>query len=66
MELEKINSGKMNRKKFFSSLGTGVIGYFIVKSLPFGLAAKRVKDKKVHIEIYPDAVRRTNKGEKNG
>jgi hypothetical protein len=66
MESEKINSGKMDRKKFFSSIGIGMIGYFIVKSLPFGLMGKRVKDKKVYIEIYPDAVRRTNKGEKNG
>ena len=56
----------MDRKKFFSFIGIGMIGYFIVKSLPFGLMGKRVKDKKVYIEIYPDAVRRTNKGEKNG
>jgi len=66
MESEKINSRQMNRKKFFSSIGIGMIGYFIVKSIPFGLIGKRVKDKEVYIEIYPDAVRRKNKGEKNG
>ena len=66
MEIEKINSGKMNRKKFFSSIGTGIMGYLIVRSIPFGLIGKRVKDKKVKIEIYPDAIRRTDKGEKNG
>lgn len=65
MELQKINSNKINRKKFFSSLGTGVISYFVLKTLPFSLFTKRVENKKVIIEINPDAVSRTKIGEKN-
>ncbi len=65
MELEKISSNKINRKKFFFSLGTGVISYFIFKSIPFAFIRKKEKDKKVIIEINPDAVSRTKIGEKN-
>lgn len=62
--MESENSNKINRKKFFSSLGTGVISYLIFKSIPFSIG-KRMMDKKVIIEINPDAVRRTKIGEKN-
>lgn len=65
MELEELKPKKINRKKFFSSLGTGVFGYFVIKSFTFSLLSKNVKDKKVTIEINPDAVRRTKIGEKN-
>lgn len=65
MESDKTNSNKINRKKFFSSLGTGVISYFIIKSLPFSFLGKRREDKQVTIEINPDAVRRTKIGDKN-
>ncbi len=65
MESEKLNSKKINRKNFFSSLGAGVFGYFIIKSIPFSFLRKNITDKKVTIEINPDAVRRTKIGEKN-
>lgn len=65
MELQKINSNKINRKKFFSSLGMGVITYFIFKSIPFAFPGRRKKDKYVKIEINPDAVSRTKVGAKN-
>ncbi len=65
MKSDKMNSNKINRKKFFSSLGTGVISYFIFKSIPFSLSGKKTMDKNVIIEINPDAVRRTKIGEKN-
>ncbi len=65
MESEKLISRKINRKKFFSSLSTGVFGYFVIKSIPFSFLRKSIKDKKVMIEINPDAVRRTKIGEKN-
>lgn len=65
MESEKINPKKINRKKFFSSLGSGVFGYFVIKSIPFSFLSRNHKDKKVTIEINPDAVRRTKIGEKN-
>lgn len=65
MESFKTISNKINRKKFFSSLGTGVISYFILKSIPFAFKGKKIKDQKVIIEINPDAVSRTKIGEKN-
>ncbi|HKB87437.1 MAG TPA: hypothetical protein VKD08_14775 [Ignavibacteriaceae bacterium] len=65
MESEKLNRRKINRKKFFSSLGTGVFGYFVIKSIPFSFLGRNIKDKKVTIAINPDAVRRTKIGEKN-
>jgi hypothetical protein len=65
MESEKTNSNKINRKKFFSSLGTGVISYFVFKAIPFSFLAKRKENKNVIIEINPDAVSRTKIGGKN-
>jgi hypothetical protein len=65
METVKLNPKKINRKKFFSSLGTGVFGYFAVKSIPFSFLRKKEKDKEVMIAINPDAVSRTKIGEKN-
>ena len=65
METGKLNLKYINRKKFFSSIGTGVIGYFLLKSIPFSFLAKSRKDKNVIIEINPDAVSRTKIGDKN-
>lgn len=65
MEIAKSDLKKINRKKFFSSLGTGVFGYFVVKSIPFSFLRKKEKDKEVVVAINPDAVRRTKIGEKN-
>ena len=65
MESEKLNPKNINRKKFFSSLGTGLFGYFVIKSIPFSFIGRSTKDKKVTIEINPDAVRRTKIGDKN-
>ena len=65
METEKFIPGNINRKKFFSSLGTGLFGYFVIKSIPFSFLGRNVKDKNVTIEINPDAVRRTKIGDKN-
>lgn len=65
METGKFNLKNINRKKFFSSVGTGVLGYFLMRSFPFSFLAKSSKDKKVIIEINPDAVSRTKIGDKN-
>jgi hypothetical protein len=65
METGKFNIKNINRKKFFSSVGTGVLGYFLMRSFPFSYFAKSSKDKKVIIEINPDAVSRTKIGDKN-
>ena len=65
MEFQKTISKKLNRKKFFSSLGTGVFGYLLIRSIPFSLLGKSEHTKKVTIEINPDAISRTKIGEKN-
>ncbi|HEY6906109.1 MAG TPA: hypothetical protein VI230_01490 [Ignavibacteriaceae bacterium] len=62
----EFNPKKIDRKKFFSSLGTAAFGYFLIKSLPFGLMKNRTDYKRVSIEINPDAISRTKIGEKNG
>ena len=51
MESEKFNFKKIDRKRFFSSLGTGIFGYFIFKSIPFSFMRKRITGKRVKIEI---------------
>lgn len=58
----------INRKKFFSTMGTGLFGFIAVKLIPFsGLLTKSsVKGKTVKVKINPDAVRRENNGNKNG
>ncbi len=65
METVNSNMKNINRKKFFSSLGTGVFGYFVIKSLPFSFLRKKAKDREVVIAINPDAVSRTKIGDKN-
>lgn len=58
----------INRKKFFSAIGTGLFGFIAVKLIPFsGLFSKSsVKSKSAKVKINPDAVRRENSGNKNG
>ena len=58
----------INRKKFFSTVGTSLFGFATVKLIPFsGLLAKSfIKDKIVKVKINPDAVRRENSRNKNG
>lgn len=65
MESVKSNRKNINRKKFFSSIGTGIFGYFVIKSIPFSFLRKKENDKEVVIAINPDAVSRTNIGDKN-
>ena len=58
----------INRKKFFSAIGTGLFGFIAVKIIPFsGLLTKSsVKGKTLKVKINPDAIRRENSGNKNG
>lgn len=65
METVKSKHKSINRKKFFSSIGTGIFGYFVIKSIPFSFLGKKENDKEVVIALNPDAVRRTKIGEKN-
>ncbi len=65
METVKSKPQNINRKKFFSSLGTGIFGYFVIKSIPFSSFRKKEKAREVVIVLNPDAVSRTKIGEKN-
>ena len=58
----------INRKKFFSAVGTGLFGFIVVKFIPFSrlLTKSSAKGKDVKVKINPDAVRREISGNKNG
>jgi hypothetical protein len=62
----EFNPKKIDRKKFFSTLGMVSFGYFLIKSIPFASIRNRTNYKRVSIEINPDAISRTKIGEKNG
>jgi hypothetical protein len=50
---------RMNRNKFFSVVGLGMVGVLISKIVPFKFASgKNVKTKKVNVKINPLAVKR--------
>ncbi len=74
MEFKNLNfDKKINRKKFFYSLGAGIAGYVVLRSLPFKLFRKKenlnsnkVENKKnSRVKINPLAVSRKNTGGKN-
>ncbi len=56
----------MKRKKFFTSLGTGLAGMLLLKSIPSALkGTDNSKAKPIRIISSPDAVSRTKKGKKD-
>lgn len=57
----------MNRKKFFTSISLGVIGFTLLNTFPFNVLAKKsVNNKKqVRVKINPLAVSRKKIGDKN-
>ncbi len=73
MELKNLNfDKKMKRKNFFYSLGAGVAGYFVLRSLPFKLfSKKKISSNKVEsktnsrVKPNPLAVSRKNIGGNN-
>ncbi len=72
MELQNIFQKKLERKKFFTSLGAGFAGYVLFKKFPFNLIGNK-KDKKftasseqVNVRINSLAVSRKNIGGNNG
>ncbi len=71
MNIQNIFQKSVNRKKFFSSLGAGLAGYFVVKSLPLRFLGKRIfndknESEKVSVKINPFAVSRQKIGGNNG
>jgi len=72
MELLKIFQKRLDRKKFFYSIGTAIVGYFIFRTFPFKLFNNK-NDKyfkntqQIKVKINPLAVRRNKKiGDSNG
>ncbi|MBA4250199.1 MAG: hypothetical protein C0425_01490 [Chlorobiaceae bacterium] len=60
---------KMERKKFFSTIGFSILGLFALKSFPFGKLFARnsnTKKNKITVKINPDAVSRKSTGVQNG
>ncbi len=67
MDLTKNFDTKIERKKFFTTLGAGFLGYFVLKSFPFRLFNKKKNNKKrkITLEVNPLAVQRKKVGGKN-
>ncbi len=72
LEKKKNNGKKMERKKFFYSLGLGFMGAFAAKNIVLSMFTKRekIKSKKVvknsRVKINPLAVSRNKTGADNG
>ncbi len=70
MEIQKIINKKIQRKKFFISLGTGFAGFMLLKSFPFSFFNKNSnslkENREINIKINPLAVRRNKIGGNNG
>ena len=57
---------RMNRNKFFSVVGLGMVGVLMSKIVPFKFTSgKKVKTKKVNVKINPLAVKRDKVAGKN-
>ena len=67
MEIANYFQRKIKRKKFFSSIGTGFIGYVVFRSFPYNLFVKREEKKtqKIKVRINPLAIQRKNTGKNN-
>jgi hypothetical protein len=57
----------MNRKKFFTAISLGAIGFTIFNSFPFNIISPKTKksNQQIKIKINPLAVSRKKIGEKN-
>lgn len=63
METNKSIKKYFNRKKFFTTAGTGLFGFILIKTFPFNLLAKSKKefDNPIKIKINPSAVSRKSR-----
>lgn len=64
---EKLIKKKIERKKFFKTIGTGFIGLTVFNSFPFSLFGKKDSKKtgKIKVSINPLSVQRKNSGGSN-
>jgi hypothetical protein len=61
---DKINM--MNRNKFFSVIGLGMIGVLMIKIFPFRFSSgRKMRAKKINVKINPLAVKREKAAGKN-
>ena len=58
---------KIKRKKFFITTGTGVAGFFLLKTFPFSLFSKKdvINKNEVSVKLNPHAVSRKKTGNGN-
>jgi hypothetical protein len=67
MELRNMLDKKIKRNKFFITAGTGVAGFFLLKTFPFSLFSKKdvINKKEVKVNLNPHAVSRQKTGDGN-
>jgi hypothetical protein len=67
MEFKKLLDKKLKRNKFFVTAGTGIVGYFLLRTFPLSLFSKKgsTNGQQVSVKLNPDAVSRENTGAKN-
>jgi hypothetical protein len=68
MELKNMLDKKIKRNKFFINAGTGIAGFFLLKTFPLSLFSKKgdVNKKEVSVKLNPHAVSRQKAGNGNG
>ena len=67
MEFNKLLDKKLKRNKFFVTAGTGIAGYFLIRTYPLSYLFKKrsTNVKTVSVKLNPQAVSRENSGVKN-
>ena len=67
MDIAELFQKKIKRKNFFTTAGTGMLGYFVFRTFPFNLFTKKEvkKTQKIKVRINPLAVERKNTGKSN-
>jgi hypothetical protein len=67
MELRNMLNKKIKRNKFFITAGSGVAGFFLLKTFPLSLFSKKVESNKneISVKLNPHAVSRQKTGDGN-
>jgi hypothetical protein len=67
MDFNKLLDNKLKRNKFFVTAGTGIAGYFLLKTFPLSLFINKrnTKTQTISVKLNPDAVSRENAGVNN-
>jgi hypothetical protein len=67
MELKNMLDKKIKRNKFFLTAGTGVAGFFLLRTFPLNLFSKKddINKKEVSVKLNPHAVSRQKAGNGN-